>query len=766
MIRSKWIAACLAASALFCGNAFAQIDIWTGNGASGNFNDPANWSNGVPNGTNILTFSPDTALGNFKNSMVMNVAGSALGLDIESGAVSGSGDITIGGASALTLGSSGIKLNQTFNNAASFATINASLILSATQAWAMTSSVLTLGGAINGAGFGLTWDFANSSVVETAASAISGAGTSLTINNNPSSLMNVAINTGASTFTGGVTLNSGAGTVLVIGASSTGPGGAPTMGPLGTGTLTLGNFVDVTTANNSTVETIANNIAVGTGGNSAIATIQANVTGGLILTGTISDGGGFPGTIDVTGPNIGTVDFEGNNTYSGGTLVTFATVTIGTDTGLGSGPVTANNSTLNFTSNSPSLTNPNFGNSTTVNFTGMQPSLSSPSITGSSTVNFTGSSPDLFNPLIAGSSTVNFSGMQPSLSNPSITGGSTVNFTQGGGEPFLSNITMFQSVINFAADSVISLDNMTSDAPGSTNAINLNVNSVLSFAEIGNVKYYGTFTGMGSSISYSSDGSGVIDLYGANTYSGGSTIFSGAVIVADNNSALGTAAVSVNGGSLTIGAGITITNQVSFNNGTLAGYGTIAPAMADALFIQVGGTVTGGRGTLGSASGVPVPGILTFGPNANITLGGNGAMQFSIMNATAAGIGVAGTDYSTISAPGDTVTMAASPIAPFTIQLVSVNPGTGLVGLANFDPTQAYQWTLLSAGTLNGFAANAIVVDSTTDFQNPLAGGAFSVAQVGSNLVLDFTPVPEPSTWALMATGLCALGAAVRRRRR
>jgi hypothetical protein len=36
----------------------------------------------------------------------------------------------------------------------------------------------------------------------------------------------------------------------------------------------------------------------------------------------------------------------------------------------------------------------------------------------------------------------------------------------------------------------------------------------------------------------------------------------------------------------------------------------------------------------------------------------------------------------------------------------------------------------------------------------------------GPNLMLNFTPVPEPSTWALMATGLGALVAAVRRRRR
>jgi hypothetical protein len=726
MIRLRWVAICLMAGAVTCGSALAQIvpDDWTGN-ATNHFSDTASWALGaVPGPSNIMAFSPQFSTGPSGNQVMMDVAGSVSGIDVESFS-SISANISIIGAGTLTLGASGITMNQTDMSNVSVAFIAVPLALSASQTWSLTSSQLTLMGPVNGAGFALTWNVGSSNLTDTAAGAISGAGTSLTITN-PGGLINVAINTGASTYDSGTTITGGAGTVVVVGASSTGPGGAPTKGPFGTGTVTLGNFIDLTTANNSTVETIANNFVIGTGGGPQTVTIQANQTGGLILTGTITDNGAFPGTIDITGPNIGTVDFAGSNSYSGGTNIAFATVTIGMDLGLGFGPVTAHNSTLNFTSNFPSL----------------------------------------FGALFANSTIANFSGGDPSLQNVTISVGSTVNFTQGGAEPFVDNLTMVQSVINFAADSVISLNNMTSDAPGSTNSINLNTNSVLGFSEIGKVKYYGTFTGPGSSITYESDGSGTIDLYGANTYSGGSTIFSGAVVVADNNSAFGPGAINVNGGALGVAAGFTVTNQVALNSGTVGGYGTIAPAMADALFVQGGCAVVGGKGTLSSAAGVAVPGILTFGPNAAITLGTNGTMQFSIMNASAAGIGVAGTDYSTINAPANTVTVAASPIAPFTIQLVSVNPATGQTGVANFDPTQTYQWTLLSAGTLNGFAANAFVVDSTTDFQNPLAGGVFSVAQLGNNLVLDFTPVPEPSTWALMSTGLCALGAAVRRRRR
>ena len=201
MIRLRWVAIGLTASALACANAFAQIvpDDWTGNGTP-SFNDVLSWANGIPNINDIMEFSPQFSTGASGNNLTMNVAGTASGIDIE--AFGGAhGNISIGGASTLTLGASGLVMDQTNMSNSSVAFINAPLAFSAIQNWSITVSQLTLAGPINDSGFGLTWNVNGSDIIDKAASVISGAG-ALTISN-PGGLMNVAINTGASTFSGG-----------------------------------------------------------------------------------------------------------------------------------------------------------------------------------------------------------------------------------------------------------------------------------------------------------------------------------------------------------------------------------------------------------------------------------------------------------------------------------------------------------------------------------------------------------------------------------
>ena len=70
--------------------------------------------------------------------------------------------------------------------------------------------------------------------------------------------------------------------------------------------------------------------------------------------------------------------------------------------------------------------------------------------------------------------------------------------------------------------------------------------------------------------------------------------------------------------------------------------------------------------------------------------------------------------------------------------------------------------TLVDFANLN---SSTLAID-TTGFANAFTG-SFGVSTVGSTVLLSYTPaaVPEPSTWALLLTGLAALFWYARRRR-
>jgi hypothetical protein len=50
---------------------------------------------------------------------------------------------------------------------------------------------------------------------------------------------------------------------------------------------------------------------------------------------------------------------------------------------------------------------------------------------------------------------------------------------------------------------------------------------------------------------------------------------------------------------------------------------------------------------------------------------------------------------------------------------------------------------------------SAGVLPDARPIQSP--GIEFSLNEIGNNLILDFTPVPEPSAWALLGLGVLAL---------
>lgn len=157
-----------------------------------------------------------------------------------------------------------------------------------------------------------------------------------------------------------------------------------------------------------------------------------------------------------------------------------------------------------------------------------------------------------------------------------------------------------------------------------------------------------------------------------------------------------------------------------------------------------------------SPGGLGQVGTLTFD---SLALQAGGSYYFDLVT----GGRPLGTDF--INA--GKLTLTATEDNPFTIVLGTFNTQgvAATLPLNEFDPRFSYRWELITSNSFTGFSPLAIAVDDSA-FKNDLGGGFFSVDQVGNRLVLDFTPVPEPSTWALLATGAATLGWMSLRRRR
>ena len=95
----------------------------------------------------------------------------------------------------------------------------------------------------------------------------------------------------------------------------------------------------------------------------------------------------------------------------------------------------------------------------------------------------------------------------------------------------------------------------------------------------------------------------------------------------------------------------------------------------------------------------------------------------------------------------------------FNINLSTTDLDGCIVSLPTFDNTIGHSWAIIvvNSGSINGFDPTAFTID-TTNFQNSLGTGTFFMSLSGDShsLMLNFTPVPEPSTWALL---LCGAGA-------
>jgi hypothetical protein len=551
------------------------------------------------------------------------------------------------------------------------------------------------------------------------------------------------------TYAGGTVFNSG--TLFITGAHplGSGPISVPDVSP-------YSGFVPYLAPFNGGV-TLNNSISIGSiGSGPGLQAGNFYSTDMLTLNGVISDYPESSGILGIDGP----VTLTQANTYTGGTSISgnysnTIPVFVGNNAAFGTGQVNVNSQADITPLGGPvTLANPiqlnstltlgQSGNSNVLTLNGVISGTYSGynlNINGPVDINAANTFPgstyiNQANVIIGSGASLGTGNVYVDNANVVIDAGGSlgtglVSFTQSSVTENISN----PAYLDLVGDSGSSIGLI----PGAT--LTLNTDTTAEYYD-----YSGSINGNGTD-QVAVAGTGIEYLGGTSTYGGGTTVVSGRLI-AGSGAALGTGAVTVDSG-----AGLGVANPTVLTNSI-----TLMPGAAvggDGTFSPVGGLSISGGGTKISPGSDGVfasyVGNLSFG--TALTFGSGGKYVFDVQDAN----GGAGTGYDTLTGVGApaTLTISATPGSPFTIAVESVTPGGyGALGpAANFNPSMSYSWTLLSAFSISGFNSADFSIN-LSGFQNSLAGGSFSVGESLNTLTLNFTPVPEPSTWALMAGGL------------
>lgn len=240
------------------------------------------------------------------------------------------------------------------------------------------------------------------------------------------------------------------------------------------------------------------------------------------------------------------------------------------------------------------------------------------------------------------------------------------------------------------------------------------------------------------------------------------TTVSGAISTA--NGTVGNLVKSGNG-TLILSGNSTFAGTTQINAGTLLVNGSLGANST--VTVGSGGTL-GGDGSVGGA--VAVHGTLSPGNSpGNLATGSQSWFDDGDYNWQVYDVdGVAGTAYDTITITGqlDLTNLTTGNFSINLWTLSAIAPDVNGDAL-DFNPANSYSWTIVSTTLgITGFSAADFTVHHAAN--NGAAGfsnafdGTFAVAVSGNNLLLTYTPIPEPSSLLLVAFGIGAF--ALRRR--
>lgn len=263
---------------------------------------------------------------------------------------------------------------------------------------------------------------------------------------------------------------------------------------------------------------------------------------------------------------------------------------------------------------------------------------------------------------------------------------------------------------------------------GTINTQSFEVSSSASIAGVGDLNKTGT---------------GRLRLTGQNTYEGVTNITAGTLFIDDAGSINESSGININGAELQYSSSVNYGGgAVNFVSGTLSG--------------------TNWQGNLAN---------LTIGTNQRISPGnsvgqaiaetqtwtGGGTYVWEINDATGLAGGTSGWDL--ISFMG-TLTLSATSLTPFVIEVTSLKLDNTPGLASNFDPTANYQW--LIAQTNQPIAAlDSLFIVNLTNFSNA-SNGLWSVirgdviGQGTNEMYLSYSAIPEPATATLLLAGLAA----------